>query len=299
MKLAFLLLILATGVFSLEPPAGKYGTLAVDRANGMYFGWAVDYQTRAGADSRALAECKKAGGNCSIVLRWSGGQCAVYRTIDGDVGTAYGWAVAPTHAQADAMALNECLKRSGGVPCNNFVWGCNSREKKKEDDPPEEEDDSQKEVDDFWSGNKPKNTQDNSGDGDFWDGKGTPDEERRFENQTKPPQQNQFIGDIESYGTKYLTVQCIDHGQVDGDRVRVSLNGRVIRSSITLTGYYTSFDIQLTSGQNRIDFTALNEGSASPNTAKFIIKDDKGKIISDKEWNISTGYTATLLIVTY
>ena len=287
------------GAFSAKPEKGKFGSLAVDRSNGFYYGWAVEYSTRAGADSRALAECQKRGGKCSIVLRFSGGQCAVYRTIDGNVGTAYGWAMARTQAQADAMATAECLKRSNGVPCNNYVWGCNTREKEEDKDEPAdvEKENTNSQDGDFWSGDA-EDPKSNSN-GDFWEGKGSDDEERRFENQTRPPERNQFIGDIESYGTKYLRVKCIDHGQIDGDRVSVKLNGNIIRSGITLSGSYTSFDVQLTSGQNRIDFTALNEGSSSPNTAKFIITDDKGKTISNKEWNIRTGYTATLLIVTY
>jgi hypothetical protein len=304
MKLKYLLCLVLFGATSWTPQTGKFGALAVDRSNGFYYGWAVDYKTQSEANNRALTECNNRGGNCSIVLRWSGGQCAAYKTIKENVGTAYGWGVARSRAQAEAIATNECLKRSNGVPCSNYVWGCNSKDEEEE----EEEEKKEKEQPDpnknsgkdgFWSGNSPSDQGSNNKQGDFWDGKGTDDEERRFESQTKPPQKNQFIGDIESYGTKYLTVQCIDHGQVDGDRVSVKVNGETIRTSITLTGYYTTFDIQLKSGQNRIDFTALNEGSASPNTAKFIIKDDTGKTVSDKEWNITTGYTATLLIVTY
>ena len=281
MKLFSIIILFVAHLIALGQ-TGKYGALAIDRSNGMYFGWAVDYNTQSEADARALKECRDRGGNCNIVKRFGSGWCAVYRTIDGNVGTAYGWGVARTKNEADRIATNECNKRSNGVPCNNYVWGCNSR-------PPIEEENGQSEQqktnseDDFWAGSKSSNNNSNNDPNDFWDGKGSDDEERQFESQTKPPESNQFIGDIESYGTKYLTVKCIDHGQIDGDRVSVSLNGSIIESNITLKGYYTSFDIKLKSGQNRIDFTALNEGSASPNTAKFIIKDDKGKIISDIE----------------
>ncbi|TPN87146.1 hypothetical protein [Aquimarina algicola] len=157
-----------------------------------------------------------------------------------------------------------------------------------------------REEDDFWSGESSNvdKKKDKVKD-DFWSGQGTIEEENQFESNTKPVESNQFIGDIESYGTKYLTVKCRDHGNIDGDRVSVKLNGVIIKSSIRLSDSYFSFDIKLTSGQNRIDFTALNEGTSSPNTAEFIIIDDKGKKISNKEWNIKTGYTATLLIITF
>lgn len=50
-------------------PQGKYASLAIDRAKGDRYGWAVDYEDFATSDARALAECQKNGGNCSIVLR--------------------------------------------------------------------------------------------------------------------------------------------------------------------------------------------------------------------------------------
>lgn len=104
----------------------KYGALAIDRTNGFYYGWAYDYATQAEAEKRAVEECNKKGGNGSVVLTWSGPGCAAYRTIDGSVGTAYGWGVAKTKEAADAIALKECQKRSNGLPASNFVWGCNS-----------------------------------------------------------------------------------------------------------------------------------------------------------------------------
>jgi hypothetical protein len=44
---------------------------------------------------------------------------------------------------------------------------------------------------------------------------------------------------------------------------------------------------------------ALNQGFVGPNTAQFIVFDDKGKIITAKAWNINKGKTATLGIVRY
>ncbi|ERJ60431.1 DUF4189 domain-containing protein [Sphingobacterium paucimobilis] len=104
----------------------KYAALAVDRSNGFYYGFAHDYDNRNDAEQRALSECKKRGGNCSIVLVYSGGGCVVYRTVDGNVGTAYGWGVAKTKQEADAIAITEAKKRSNGKMPTNHVWACNS-----------------------------------------------------------------------------------------------------------------------------------------------------------------------------
>jgi WD40 repeat protein len=104
----------------------KFGALAIDRKNGFYYSWASDYATRATAEERAVEECRKRGGNCSVVLSFSGRGCAAYRTTSGTVGKAFGWGIAPTKAAADAIATEECQKRSNGAPASNYVWACNT-----------------------------------------------------------------------------------------------------------------------------------------------------------------------------
>jgi hypothetical protein len=150
--------------------------------------------------------------------------------------------------------------------------------------------------DDFWNGidasiNKKKNT-----DNDFWKGKGTTSEEDYFKKNTTKPKSNQFIGEIESK-TKYIKIICRDHGEEDGDRVSIRNNKQTIKSNLTLQNSSQTISIELKFGMNRIDFKALNQGSKGYNTAEFKVYDDRGKLISSKEWNILTGYTATLLIV--
>ena len=105
----------------------KYGALSIDRKNGFYYGWAYDYATLAEAEQRAVAECAKRGGNCTVVLSFSGEGCAAYRTINGNVGTAFGWGVAATKAEADAIAIKECRDRSKEIYPSNYVWACNSK----------------------------------------------------------------------------------------------------------------------------------------------------------------------------
>jgi hypothetical protein len=153
--------------------------------------------------------------------------------------------------------------------------------------------------DDFWSGgsDNTKKEMNNDNTSDFWDGEGSTSEEEKFESNTKPLEGNQFIGEIESK-TKTLTIVYWDHGMEDGDRVSLSLNKKNIKSNITLTKNQQEIEIKLHFGMNRVDFKALNEGSSSPNTASFKVYDDEGNLISSKEWNITTGFTATLLIVT-
>lgn len=110
-------------------PSGPplFGALAIDRVDGFHFGWSADHPSREAAEQRAMEEARKRGArDASVVLSWSGAGCGAYRTIDGKVGTAYGWGLAPTREEADRIATTEALKRSAGNLPRNHVWGCNS-----------------------------------------------------------------------------------------------------------------------------------------------------------------------------
>lgn len=104
----------------------KYGALAIDRHNGYYYGWAADCSTLPEAEKKAIEECNKKGGKCTVVLSYSGSGCAAYRSSAGkNVGIAFGWGVARTKEEADAIAKKECSVRSYGMSAPNFVWSCN------------------------------------------------------------------------------------------------------------------------------------------------------------------------------
>jgi len=104
----------------------KYGALAIDRGNGIYFGWAADCASLAEAEKLAIENCSRKGGRCTIVLSYSGTGCAVYRFITGNVGMGYGWGLAKTKEEADSKAKKECAERSYGLPAPNMVSSCNS-----------------------------------------------------------------------------------------------------------------------------------------------------------------------------
>ncbi len=104
------------------------------------------------------------------------------------------------------------------------------------------------------------------------------------------------LGKLET-SSKSIRIICRDHSYVDGDRVKLYLNEQVIRRSITLRGGYYSVDVNLKDGFNRIDIEALNQGSSGPNTAEFKVLDENGIVLADKEWNILTGYIATLVVM--
>lgn len=108
---------------------------------------------------------------------------------------------------------------------------------------------------------------------------------------------SQDLGSIES-NTKYVRIEYRDFANVDGDRVKVYLNEKVIDRNVMLDGLYYTIHIKLEEkGYNRIDIEAINEGQFGPNTAEFIVYDDKGHVIAHKSWNLLTKEVATLGII--
>jgi len=104
-----------------------------------------------------------------------------------------------------------------------------------------------------------------------------------------------YLGDVKSNG-KFVGIVCRDHEFVDGDRVKIYMNDRVIDPNILLTGSFKGVNIDLEEGFNRIDFEALNVGSSPPNTAQVDVYDDQGQLIYSNKWLLSTGSKATLII---
>lgn len=107
---------------------------------------------------------------------------------------------------------------------------------------------------------------------------------------------NQNLGDFKT-SAKSAKVMYRDYGEVDGDVIRVYLNDKVIISQVNMNGEFQGFDITLEKGFNKIDFQALNQGTSGPNTAEFKVYDDKGGLISASQWNLGTGFKATIILI--
>lgn len=106
---------------------------------------------------------------------------------------------------------------------------------------------------------------------------------------------DQSLGDVTTTGRE-ATVMFRDHQFVDGDRIRVLVNGDIIRANEYLDNSFKGVTITLDEGINRIEFMALNTGSSGPNTAELHVYDANGLLISAEEWNLLTGYKATIIV---
>ncbi|MCH1558378.1 MAG: hypothetical protein L7R87_04595 [Flavobacteriaceae bacterium] len=118
------------------------------------------------------------------------------------------------------------------------------------------------------------------------------------EEKKKPNNYNkgEYLGDV-STGSTYVNILCRDFEYVDGDRVRISVNDSIIIYNLFLESKFAGFKLPLTKGFNKVDFTALNQGSSGPNTAELRVFDDSNQLISSNQWNLSTGATATFIVV--
>jgi hypothetical protein len=105
-----------------------------------------------------------------------------------------------------------------------------------------------------------------------------------------------YLGDLKT-SSRVIIIKCRDHEYVDGDRVKIMLNNAVIHPNLSLRGDFFTVDVDLKDGFNTISFIALNEGSSSPNTAQLKVYDQEGKLLTSKNWNITTGYKANLVIL--
>lgn len=107
---------------------------------------------------------------------------------------------------------------------------------------------------------------------------------------------DQYLGDFKTT-SKFVGIVCRDHEYVDGDRIKIYLNGDVVEYNLLLTGSFKGINIDLVKGFNRIEFEALNQGSSGPNTAQVVVADENGEVIHNNRWNLSTGSRASLIIV--
>jgi hypothetical protein len=107
---------------------------------------------------------------------------------------------------------------------------------------------------------------------------------------------DQYLGDFKTTA-KTATFMYRDHQFVDGDMIRIWVNGEIALPRARLEGSFRGFDVPLQIGFNKIDFEALNQGSSGPNTAQLNIYDEIGNLLASYEWNLLTGNKATAILV--
>lgn len=112
----------------------------------------------------------------------------------------------------------------------------------------------------------------------------------------KTIQSNVSIGNVTTK-SKRVKIEFRDFGLIDGDRIRIYLNEKILKENIVLAGNYFFVYINLDSGFNRIDIEALSEGLVGPNTAEIYVFNEKGQTLTTNYWNLALSEIATLTII--
>lgn len=97
--------------------------------------------------------------------------------------------------------------------------------------------------------------------------------------------------------SKEVRVVCRDYSYVDGDIIKIFINGQALERNIVLRGSNSMVYLKLNPGPNKIDFQAQNQGLSGPNTAEVLLYDENDNLLSAKEWNLLTGGVATLGVI--
>ena len=96
--------------------------------------------------------------------------------------------------------------------------------------------------------------------------------------------------------TPKINLDSRDYGIVDGDLVRVWVNGQIITNQIYLESKFKEIVLNLEKGLNVIEIEALNYGELSPNTGQFTFYDQNKEFVTNQYWNLGIGYKARILI---
>lgn len=104
-----------------------------------------------------------------------------------------------------------------------------------------------------------------------------------------------FLGEFTTTTLK-LNVGCRDSGEIDGDNVCFWLNGKKVIPAVYLDYSFKQYHFELNEGLNIIYIEALNTGQLFPNTGQFAFFDANGKLITNQQWQLNTGYKAIVKI---
>jgi len=104
-----------------------------------------------------------------------------------------------------------------------------------------------------------------------------------------------YLGDFKIF-TEKLSISCRDNSAIDGDQVCIWLNGERAVPVVSLESGFKTYTFMLKKGLNNVEIEALNVGESFPNTGQFAFFDANGKLITNQNWDLNTGYKAIMKI---
>lgn len=103
----------------LSAQAQNFGAIAYSPGSGGH-GYSYDYPSKAAAQNRAMAECRKRARGCRVAI-WFKNACGA--VASGPSGWGSGWA--NTRNGAELQAIKSCNQHSAG--CRIRVYACTTR----------------------------------------------------------------------------------------------------------------------------------------------------------------------------
>lgn len=133
--------------------------------------------------------------------------------------------------------------------------------------------------------------------GQAWDSKFNFDAGEEGNNFDSEKFKNDMDFGVINSNSKTIGFMFRDHMAFDGDRVNIFLNGKIIAEDVLLRPGFTTLNVPMKVGFNKIEFVALNQGQSGPNTAQLRITNDSGDLLANNVWNLLTGVKASVVIV--
>lgn len=96
-----------------------------------------------------------------------------------------------------------------------------------------------------------------------------------------------------------IVLRYRDFGAIDGDIVKISCNGKMIASHVTLSDGFATLEIPIEIGDNKIDFKAMSSGEWGPATSEYQILDLKGNVLLHTHWDLEELQSGSLTIERY
>ena len=110
-------LFVSLGAATAAAADDNFGAIAFSSSSGAT-GYSYDYDSRDGAEERALQEC---GPGCKVVL-WFKNACGALAVGEG---SGYGTGWASSRSEAENLAMGYCRQNTGG--CEISRWVCTTR----------------------------------------------------------------------------------------------------------------------------------------------------------------------------
>ncbi len=107
---------------------------------------------------------------------------------------------------------------------------------------------------------------------------------------------DQNLGEINTQ-SDYLDIYYRDHGQIDGDIIKINVDEQPFVSKVVLSQGNKSVRLYLKPGFTKIDLYSVFDGRLYPNTVEWVIKDDQKRKVADNVLSVSKGFKGTIVVI--